>query len=163
MNIVIRHQKRKSLAFKLSYDRAEVLIPHSLPSDHPSVEAFIADALQRLPAASQWGSQEPVNVAQLVEVWSVRLRVQVKRLQVRRMTRKWASMSSEGTLTLSKDVPLLPLDLAEYVIVHELLHLKFPNHARGWKISMSMHLPSWRKLEHQLQSLGTGVSGQVAI
>lgn len=35
----------------------------------------------------------------------------------------------------------------DYVIVHELLHLKFPNHGKVFKALMSLHLPSWRRQE----------------
>ena len=33
----------------------------------------------------------------------------------------------------------------DYVIVHELVHLKIPNHGRLFKSLLSAHLPEWRK------------------
>ena len=43
---------------------------------------------------------------------------------------------------LSDDILTLPLDLAEYVVVHELLHRKFPDHRQGWQVSMGMYRPT---------------------
>src|SRR5581483_532737 len=152
MNILIRRQKRKSLAFKLAYDRAEVLIPPTLTGDHPTVQSFITQSLvsisQPRPPS---GHVEMGDIHTLVEEWSKRLNVTVRRLQIRPMTSKWGSISTKGNLTLSNDLCKLPLELVECVVVHELLHLKFPNHHKGWKISMGMYLPAWRDLERRLQ------------
>ena len=41
-------------------------------------------------------------------------------------------------------------DLAEYIVVHELLHLKFPDHRQGWQVSMGMYLSDWRERERRL-------------
>ena len=68
------------------------------------------------------------------------------------MKTKWGSVSAAGNLTLADDLRWLPLELLEYAIVHELTHLKFPNHAKGWKVSMSMYLPEWRQREQKLQA-----------
>ena len=83
--------------------------------------------------------------------WCDKLDVAVTRVQVREMRNKWGSISTAGTLTLADGILSLPLDLAEYVVVHELLHLKFPDHRQGWQVSMGMYLPDWRERERRLQ------------
>lgn len=35
----------------------------------------------------------------------------------------------------------------DYVIVHELLHIRIPTHGRLFKALMSAHVPGWRELE----------------
>jgi hypothetical protein len=152
MNVVIRRQNRKSLAFTVSEGRALVLIPRSLTADHPTVQTFIAQSFERLGAPHLPTEQhERVEINQLIEKWVKRLNVTVHRVQVRPMTRKWGSMSSTGSLTLSKDLIRLPLELVEYVIVHELMHRKFPHHHKAWQVNMGMYLPKWRSLEKKLQ------------
>jgi predicted metal-dependent hydrolase len=42
------------------------------------------------------------------------------------MRSKWGSISTAGILTLSGDLLYLPLELVKFVVVHELLHLKYP-------------------------------------
>ncbi|NPV52165.1 MAG: M48 family metallopeptidase [Firmicutes bacterium] len=44
------------------------------------------------------------------------------------MKHKWASCSSSGRLSFSTDLLHEPADFRAEVIVHELLHLKVPNH-----------------------------------
>jgi predicted metal-dependent hydrolase len=68
-------------------------------------------------------------------------------VQVRSMSKKWASYSTNGALTF--DIKLLDLDteLQDYVIVHELLHFHVPNHGRLWKSLMRAHLGEYEKAE----------------
>ncbi len=60
-------------------------------------------------------------------------------------------MSTTGRLTLNTDVLTLPQELAEFVIVHELVHLLVPNHGKVFKSFMYAYLPDWEEREQQLQ------------
>lgn len=86
----------------------------------------------------------------LVAKWETEIGVKVSRIQVRGMKTKWGSVSTAGILTLSSDLLQLPIELAEYVVVHELVHLRLPNHSKAWKVSMGLYLPDWRRRHHRL-------------
>lgn len=62
------------------------------------------------------------------------------------MTRKWGSCSSGGTVTLSADLLEKSDAFQDFVVAHEMLHLRVPNHGRLFKALMSAHVPNWRKL-----------------
>jgi predicted metal-dependent hydrolase len=61
------------------------------------------------------------------------------------MTRKWGSCSAAGVITLAADLARQEGAFQDYVIVHELLHLKVPNHGKVFKTLMSLHVPGWRR------------------
>lgn len=77
--------------------------------------------------------------------------ISVKSLALRPMTTKWASCSTEGNLNFNKDLLDMEKDLGEYVIVHELLHFKVPNHGKLWKSLMRAYLGDYEKLEERLR------------
>ncbi len=79
--------------------------------------------------------------------WAVKLRVNPKIIRIQEMKRKWGSCSSSGILTLAKDLVDQHLPFQDFVIAHELLHIRVPNHGRLFKALMSVHLPGWRTLE----------------
>lgn len=85
-----------------------------------------------------------------VRQWAARIGVRVTRIQVRELRAKWASMSTAGNLTLSRELLALPRDLGEYVIVHELVHLLAPNHGKVFKSFMLAYLPDWEERESRL-------------
>jgi predicted metal-dependent hydrolase len=71
----------------------------------------------------------PVEVFKAeVAAWAKRIGVQPAAIHIRPMTRKWASCSSKGQLTFDHDLLREPASFRREVIVHELLHLKVPNH-----------------------------------
>jgi predicted metal-dependent hydrolase len=60
------------------------------------------------------------------------------------MTRKWGSCSTKGIITLAEDLADQEPGFQDFVIVHELLHLRVPNHGKVFKALMGLHVPEWR-------------------
>ena len=79
-----------------------------------------------------------------VSRWAERINVTPRRVQVQRMTRKWASCSTTGTLTFSLSLLQEPAAFRDYVVVHELLHLIVPNHGRVFKGLLRAYLHQGR-------------------
>lgn len=82
--------------------------------------------------------------------WAAKLEVKAMAIYIRPMSRKWASCSTAGTLSFNDELLTLPPELADYVIVHELLHFSVPNHGKLWKSLMRAHLGNWENLEMRL-------------
>lgn len=76
-----------------------------------------------------------------VAAWARRLGVSPKAVQLRRMKRKWASCSSRGRLTFDPALLRQPARFRAQVVVHELLHLKVPNHGKLFKTLYRAYLP----------------------
>ena len=87
---------------------------------------------------------------QRVRQWAERLDVEIVRLTVRPMRRKWASCSSNGRLNFSDELLGLDAELWDYVIVHELLHFSVPNHGRLWKSLMRAYLGDYESVASRL-------------
>lgn len=79
-----------------------------------------------------------------VRSWAKKIGVEPKEIHLRRMNRKWASCSPNGRLTFNSDLLLEPAPFRAEVIVHELLHLKIPNHGRLFKALLKAHLAESR-------------------
>ena len=85
----------------------------------------------------------PMDLKDAVWQWADRIGVKVQEIHLRKMRQKWASISTNGRLTLNTELLNLPEALAEFVIVHELVHLLVPNHGKLFKGYMSAYLPDW--------------------
>jgi len=77
-----------------------------------------------------------------VQAWAQRLGVTPREIHVRPMKRKWASCSSRGRLTFNTELLHQPAAFRREVIVHELLHLKVPNHGPLFKALLKAYLAS---------------------
>lgn len=69
-----------------------------------------------------------------VKAWAQRMEVEPGTVTLRPMKNKWASCSSKGNLTFDTDLLYQPADFRRQVIVHELLHLKVPNHGKLFRV-----------------------------
>ncbi|MFN3594287.1 MAG: M48 family metallopeptidase, partial [Thiobacillaceae bacterium] len=63
-----------------------------------------------------------------VLAWALKLKVNPRVVRVQAMRRKWGSCTSAGTVTLAADLLDQDERFQDYVIVHELLHLRYPSH-----------------------------------
>jgi predicted metal-dependent hydrolase len=95
-----------------------------------------------------------------VSRWVDRIRVKPRQMRLQRMRRKWASCSTRGTVSFSTDLLAQPEDFREYVIVHELLHLKVPNHGKLFKTLLRAYLPNYESIRPQPPPLDGPVAGR---
>ncbi|MCR4439466.1 MAG: M48 family metallopeptidase [bacterium] len=77
-----------------------------------------------------------------VHAWARRIGVEerIREIHLRPMKRKWASLSSRGRLTLSVEPLTQTPAFRRQVMVHELVHLKVPNHGRLFKALVKAYL-----------------------
>jgi predicted metal-dependent hydrolase len=75
-----------------------------------------------------------------VYAWAGRIGVEVKALHIRQMRRKWGSCSTVGRLTFNMDLLSESAEVRKKVIVHELLHLKVPNHGKVLRALLRTYL-----------------------
>ena len=68
--------------------------------------------------------------------WALKLKVNPRVVLVQAMRHKWGSCSSAGTVTLASDLLDQDARFQDYVIVHELLHLRYSTHGRVFKALM---------------------------
>lgn len=80
----------------------------------------------------EWAVPAQVFKAEVLS-WAKRIGVEPKEIRLRLMKSKWASCSSSGRLTFNSEILNRPAAFRSEAIVHELLHLKVPNHGKLFK------------------------------
>jgi len=87
--------------------------------------------------------------------WQEKLNIKFNRIQIMKMKNKWSSCSTTGNITLNSELTKLPKEIAEYAILHELLHLIVPNHGKTFKALLSAYMPNWELLQQKLGEKGS--------
>jgi predicted metal-dependent hydrolase len=72
-------------------------------------------------------------------------------LVIRSMKRRWGSCSNSGKITLSTELIKLADIYTEYVIIHELCHLKQHNHGPKYYKLLSELFPEWKKVRKEMR------------
>jgi len=76
--------------------------------------------------------------------------IQADTFQILKMKNRWGSCTSEGHILLNPDLIIAPLRCIEYVIAHELCHLKEHNHGSRFYRLLHTLMPDWEGRREQL-------------
>jgi predicted metal-dependent hydrolase len=79
------------------------------------------------------------KLKQEVKALASEIGVNAKEIHVRKMKRKWASCSSKGRLTFSTELLSQPEDFRRKAMVHELLHMRYPNHGKMFNLLLASY------------------------
>ena len=90
-------------------------------------------------------------ITDLVEKWAGKLNYVYDKIFIRNQRTKWASCSSKSNLNFNFRLMMAPPEIIEYIVIHELCHLKHPNHGARFTRHLSRHCPSYESHEQWLQ------------
>jgi predicted metal-dependent hydrolase len=105
------------------------------------------DGAAVLTALDRWQRRELRAAAKpLLDHWAGSMGVRYGFLGVRRMVTRWGTcVPARGRIWLNVALVTRPPALLEYVVVHELAHLREASHGRAFQALMDEHLPDWRE------------------
>jgi len=89
---------------------------------------------------------------ELVYQYEAIVKEKVKSIRVITMQTRWGSCNVESrNINLNLELIKKPRYCIEYVILHELAHLKYPNHSKEFWEYMSVHMPNWEWRKNKLE------------
>lgn len=89
-------------------------------------------------------------------VGTARLRLTAPpRLRIQRLAKRWGSCTPNGSLLLNVEAVRLPLGCVDYLLMHELCHLRVPHHGRKFWRLLDACMPDWERWRKRL----AGVEG----
>lgn len=72
------------------------------------------------------------------------------RISIRNQRTRWGSCSRQGNLNFHYKIALLPPHLADYVLVHELCHVRELNHSRRFWELVARTVPNFKEMRREL-------------
>ena len=140
--------RRHQLKFSRQNHRIENGIIYAPGDDETESRRLIRLALQK-----EAGADLPQAVAGQVQ----RIGLQPAGIRIRYMTSQWGSCSAKGNICLNSALVYLSPKLIDYVIIHELCHLRHLNHSQQFWSLVGRHCPDWRALKQELKQHKIGL------
>jgi len=72
---------------------------------------------------------------------------------IRYMPKRWGSCTPKGKILINPEIIKAPKACIEYVMTHELCHLKYHNHSQTFYDLQSKIMPDWQKLKNKLEKI----------
>ncbi|MFL6419521.1 MAG: M48 family metallopeptidase [Nitrososphaeraceae archaeon] len=82
--------------------------------------------------------QQPVYTAKKVGV-------KVERITIKHLKNRWGSMTKQGSINLNVNLVKAPEDIIDYIILHELCHLKIKEHSYHYWDHVRRYMPNYQK------------------
>ncbi|MCI8332794.1 MAG: M48 family metallopeptidase [Clostridiales bacterium] len=160
LNYEIIRSERKSVSFEITRE-AELLIRAPKRMKLEEIEAYIANyrgwiekniakARQRVETTKQYTEEELKEKAQAVIPHKVRYWASVMNLvptgvRITKAKTRFGSCSAKDSLCFSLYLMQYPEEAIDYVVVHELAHIKVKNHGREFYALIERYLPDYRE------------------
>ena len=96
-----------------------------------------------------------------VEYFAPIVGVSYGRITIRNQKTRWGSCSSKGNLNFNVALMRAPIEVLDYVVVHELCHRLYLNHSKDFWKEVERVLPDYRLREKWLKENGTRLMAEV--
>ena len=123
------------------------IIVHSREPDRPEVTRRLVDNWYRKQARAKFMERLEASLARFPDPAAFRPRG----LIVRRMEKRWGSLSPSGRLLLNRRLIEAPVDTIDYVIAHELCHMAEPHHGAAFYQLLDRVMPDWAGRKGRLE------------
>jgi predicted metal-dependent hydrolase len=151
---------------ELTEIRAASLAPFSLPAasgtDRPQVclaaDVFRVPALEgdlRPTLEAHFARRAKIELPARTWELSALTGVDVKQVTVRNQRSRWGSCSLNGTISLNWRLVQTPEFVRDYIIYHELMHLREMNHSDRFWARVEEVCPGWREAERWIKRNGS--------
>lgn len=178
MNIEIVKSKRKTLSIQvLDSETVRVRAPYRMSKKEiqsyiDKDEAWIRDKIEK--AKKREKEIEGVRslsaleldelaykacevIPQRVEYYAPKVGVTYGRITIRNQKTRWGSCSAKGNLNFNVALMRVPLDIMDYVVVHELCHRLYLNHSRDFWNEVEKVIPDYKEKEKWLKENGARI------
>lgn len=169
----IIRSRRRTAAFSITREGAAILRIPLRVSDKEATHLIEANRDKLLSLIERWEEQQASKppyrdedipqlkglaakyIPQRVQYYSARMGLMPKSLKITSAKSRFGSCSSKGNICFSCFLMLYPTDAIDYVIVHELAHLKHMNHSAAFYRLIASYLPDYKTREAILKGRTT--------
>jgi predicted metal-dependent hydrolase len=184
MNIEIIKSNRKTLAIEIKKDlriivRAPMFVSNTeIQMIVKEKSAWIKKHIEKIKLQNEQEKQNPIPkfteqeihnfvdkamkiIPKRVEYYAKIMDVSYGRITIRNQKTRWGSCSAKGHLNFNCLLIMCPTEVLDYVVVHELCHLKEMNHSKNFWRLVKRFCPEYEQYKKWLKTYGNELIGRI--
>lgn len=91
------------------------------------------------------------EVESALEKWRKITRLAPEEYKIKKLKRAWGNCSSTKKITINSDLMMYSRKAIEYVVLHEICHLKYMNHSKDFWAMVEKYMPEYKEVEKELK------------
>jgi predicted metal-dependent hydrolase len=140
-------------SFRISTNKIKIYYPKELSSKHEHVKGIIDEALR-----TTLRKEAKVYLPRRLREFSLKHDLRYKSLSLRDTKTRWGSCTVDNKISLCIHLMKLPDELIDYVLLHELAHIKQKNHSKAfWDLLTELLGEDSKKLDAKLKNYSTEI------
>lgn len=143
----------EEISGKISKDKISIYVPINIEIEQVENQNFIRNAIQET-----WRTEAKIIVPKRVKFFAEKFELEYATIKINSAKTRWGSCSSVNNLNFSLHLMMLPNELSDYIILHELCHTIHKNHGKDFynllnKLTYGEH----EKLNNELKNWQIGI------
>ena len=147
VRLTVRAADREAVKIRFHHWQFDVEVPKSLSGD-------VRREASRAAFERWYRERAAVKLPERVDRVASLLGVRPKEILIRDQRKRWASCATDGTLRFNWRVIMAPPTLIDYLVAHELTHLKVRGHSSEYREVLAQAIPDYQRRREQLRELG---------
>lgn len=91
------------------------------------------------------------QVERRLPIWEEKTGLKAGNISIRRMKTRWGSCTVRtGAIRINLQLVYYPVYCLDYILLHELLHIRIADHGPRFKAELDRHMPGWRDIRKEL-------------
>jgi predicted metal-dependent hydrolase len=150
--LIINKTDDKEITARISGGEIKVFYPGHLEVEHNSVQFFIRRVIEE---ALRIEAKQflPARVNELASKYNFNY----NKVFIKNIKSRWGSCSKKGNVNFSLHLMLLPIELIEYVIIHELAHTVEHNHSKNFWAVLNKIYGNAKTVDRKLRDYRIGI------
>ncbi|MEA3417887.1 MAG: SprT family zinc-dependent metalloprotease [Campylobacterota bacterium] len=138
----LQFEKSEKMRSSLRFDQTDGFILH--------YKNFEPERFQKL-IEYFYKQEAQLRLPEITQYYAARMQLFPSKISFRRASKRWGSCSSSNAISFNYLMMKLPLPVIQYIIVHELAHIKYKHHQRDFWELVGIYLPDFKEREKELK------------
>jgi len=136
----------QNLRTRIKSGKIEVYVPVHLSSSHPDVQKITISAVKRA-LKKEADTELPKRIRDIAS----KHHYDYHSIKTKSMKSRWGSCTNQNIITLNIYLMMVPWELIDYVILHELVHTHHLNHSKQFWEEVSSIMPDYKDRKKTLK------------
>ncbi len=141
------HERNDFMLKTETEDKLKISVPHTTDVADEEIQFNLRQIIRDI-----YRYEAKTYIIPRTEMYARKFNLHYNRITIKNAKSRWGSCSSKKNLNFNLNLMRLPDELIDYVILHELAHLKHPNHSLDFWIFLGRMILAPKKLDKQLQN-----------